>query len=235
MAVEARGANQLHHLVRLVLVGALRPDRLAGLERDRDSGATDLRALVAKGNQVHLDAPLARVPDRLVLERGQIEVRAELPDHPHQDVLVERGSDAERVVVSEQELVDRLDQVRAQEERISRTHGLPDLGEEIVRGRRIEVADVRSEKEDQQPAVRRPLTRRVPQTFLVGRAVPHDRDVLERSQRPLRELESRQGDVDQMEQSPLRPGDAVPRQPADRLEERRPERVVEIPRLDLLR
>jgi hypothetical protein len=109
--------------------------------------------------------------------------------------------------------------------------------------------------------------------------VSHDRDVLERAERPLRELEGRRRDVDEvdehalaaapqalrehrellaasaaelddrdrilegfhhlgrvaLEQPALGARDPVPRQPADRLEQRGAERVVKVLRLDLLR
>ena len=52
-------------------------------------------------DEVHLDALLGRVPDGEVIEGGEIEVAAELAIDADEQVLVERGGDAERIVVGE--------------------------------------------------------------------------------------------------------------------------------------
>ena len=95
----------------------------------------------------------SRVPHRLMIERGEVEVAAELVVDPHEKVLVERGGHAERIVVGEQQVALRLDEVGAEQEKVARGERRADAIEEL-RGRwRIEVADVRAEQQDQHRAV----------------------------------------------------------------------------------
>src|SRR5206468_9771625 len=170
-----------------------------------------------------------------------------------------------------------LDEIRPEKERVPRPERTPDLREELARGGSIEVADVRPEEEDERAPPGRPLAGGSPEPLLVRRAVPDDRDVLERAEGALRELERGRRYVDEVDRHPpaaaprrfgeqgdllaapgpeleqghrvtersnhlvrrpgeqarLRARDPIPGQPADRLEERRTERVVEVLRLDL--
>ena len=209
----------------------------------------------------------------------EVEVGEQLRVHAREQVLVEGGGHAERIVVGEQQVALGLDEVGAEQQRVARAQGPADLREELARGGRIEVADVRAEEEDEHRAAVGPVARGVAQPLLVGRAVADDRDVLEAPERALGELERRRRDVDQVdrapgaaaarsasaiiasfsplpqpsstsvtgsptrrhhlrreprEQAPLGARDPVPRQVADRLEERRAEPVVEVLRLELL-
>ena len=59
------------------------------------------------------------VPDGAVLEGVEIEVAAELAVDPHEQVLVERRGHAERIVVGEQQLALRLDEIRAEQQQIA--------------------------------------------------------------------------------------------------------------------
>src|SRR6266545_1318817 len=92
----------------------------------------------------------------------------------------------------------RLDEIRSEEEGISRTESAPDLREELVGGGRIEVSDVRPEEEDEHRSPASPGGR-PPQPLLVGRAMSHDRDVLEAAESSLGLLQGRGRDVDQMD------------------------------------
>ena len=106
---------------------------------------------------MHLDAALDRVPHGAVGERREVEVGQELRVHPREQVLVEGRRDAERIVVGEQQLALRLDEIRAEQQRVARPQAPPDAGEKLVGGGAIEVADVRAEEEHEHRAVRRAL------------------------------------------------------------------------------
>ena len=214
-----------------------------------------------------------------MVERREVEVPAELAVDAHQEVLVERGRHAERIVVGEQQLAFRLDEVGAEQQEIADVEGRADAIEKACRGRLIEVSDVRAEQQDEHRAAVTARGDRRPQPFLVRRPMPHDRDVTQPVQPLLALLERLRRNVDQVhvragappferlgeqhdlfaaaaaqlddralgvaerrddrpgvprEQLRFGPGDAVPRQPADGVEQARPERVVEILRLELL-
>ena len=149
-------------------------------------------------DQVHLDAALG-VPHGPVVERGEVEVGQELGVDPREQVLVERGRDAHRIVVGQQQLLFRLDQIGSQQERISRPQRAADLAQELLGRRRIEVADVGTEEDHEHRALRRAVARRVPQALLVGRAVAHDGDVVEAPERAFGELQGVGRDVDEMD------------------------------------
>ena len=79
-----------------------------------------------------------------------VEVAAELAVDAHQQIAVERGGHAERIVVGEQQLVLRLHEIGAEQQRVAggrAPHGSR-AGSALAPGR-IEVADVRAEKQHQ--------------------------------------------------------------------------------------
>ena len=154
-----------------------------------------------------------------------------------------------------------------------------DATQEGIGTGRIEVADVRSEEQDQHPGAGARARRHVGQPDLIRRVVRDNGDVIQRSHQtaaassaaaetstrwtvsgpgrdrpesisvtsfsPLPGPSSARVDNGSsrrkicaavpVEQALLRPGDAIPRQPADRLEQRRPERVVQMTRRELAR
>ena len=72
-------------------------DGLATPETDGLAG--EPHRLVLATDEVHLDAAFIVIPNRAMGERRHVEVGASLTIQPHQDVAVERGGDAGRVVV----------------------------------------------------------------------------------------------------------------------------------------
>jgi hypothetical protein len=127
--------------------------RLAGLEADLELGSADVRAHGPGGDQVHLDPAALLVPPRLVAEGLDVEVAVELAVDAGQHVAIEGGGHAGGVVVRGQEHRHRLDQVGGQEQHVARAQAGADVGEELVGGLAIEVADGAAEKEHD----RRPL------------------------------------------------------------------------------
>ena len=210
-------------------------------------------------------------------ERGHVEVAADLPVDSHEQVPVEGGGDAERIVVCEQQLAFLLHQIGADEQRVSRREAAADRLEERVRARRIEVADVRSKEKRQRAPVRRTAAAHRGQSRFVRRLMREDVDAAAVAQRPRgrrergsrhihevdahmaprrRRVEDRRqlgaasrsklhergrlNALDQLaamtlDEPLLCARDAVPRELADRLEQRRPERVVEVLRGQLTR
>src|SRR5688500_2419360 len=74
--LPAGGTGQVVELADRVLVGILRVDALAGTEQER--APEHAHDLPARALEVHLDAALARVVDRLVREGGEVEGAGQL-------------------------------------------------------------------------------------------------------------------------------------------------------------
>src|SRR5205823_7415812 len=79
-------------------------------------------------------------------------IAAELAVDSHEQVAVEGGGDAERIVVGEQQIALRLDEVSADEQRIAAHERRADGPQEGIGAGRIEVADVRPEKQRERPS-----------------------------------------------------------------------------------
>ena len=100
-------------------------------------------------DQVHLHARRVAVPHRAVIELVQREVRLQLRVQSLQQVLVERAGQAQRVVVGEQQIAFRLDEIRAQQQAIAGAKRRPYQAEERGCAGPVEVADVRSQEDDE--------------------------------------------------------------------------------------
>ena len=161
--------------------------------------AADANALIGSADEVHLDPALVAVPDRLMIERCEVELAAEFVVDPLEEVLVEGGGHAERIVVGEQQVALRFDEVGAEQEKVALGERRANAIEEL-RGRwRIEVADIRAEQQDQDRAVGVSRGDRRPQPLLVGRPVPHHRDVSQPVQPLFALLERLRRNVDQVD------------------------------------
>ena len=158
---EARPPPHRHDLARLRTCRSSRSRwtrrrskrHVAAGARDRERSAR-----AATRGASRRGAPPGSRPRGARRRRGRSRARSSRV-HPHEQVLVEGGRDAERIVVGEQQLALRLDEVGAEEQRVARPQRAPDLGEELVGGGRIEVADVRAEEEDEHRPRGRPLAR----------------------------------------------------------------------------
>ncbi len=140
-----------------------------------------------------------RVPERAVLERVEVEIAVELTVDAHEQVLVERGGDTEGIVVGEQQLALRLDEVGAEQERVARPQPAAHAAQEHRRLGGVEVADVGAEEEHERRAARRSCRRRVPQPAIVRRSVLGHRDVRQSRQCAGGKLERGRRDVDQVD------------------------------------
>src|SRR5215471_1239471 len=99
---------------------------------------------------MHFDSLLKLIVAGFVLEFGQIEVRSQFSIDASKKVQIKRPSDAERVVVSCQHLVDRLDQVCAHEEHITPLQVLVYCLQKISNGTWSEIPNRASKEQYQQ-------------------------------------------------------------------------------------
>src|SRR5579862_4439152 len=131
----------LNHFLRIVLVRAFRPDRLAFAHVETEAGLPNRDSLPDLGAQMHLDAPLGFVVSRHMIELCQIEISVELAINSRQEILVEGGCYAGVIVVCERERWDRLFEVGGQEERLSLGERCPNLAQELLAGTRSRIVD----------------------------------------------------------------------------------------------
>ena len=89
--------RQRGELSAIVLVATLGPDRLAAVERDL--GAADVNRLAAGADEMHLDATVLFHPGRAMHECIEVEIRAELVVEAREQVEIECGGNAGRIVV----------------------------------------------------------------------------------------------------------------------------------------
>ena len=94
-------------------------------------------------------------PPRLMREPIEIEIARRAPVETRQQVLVERRRHAERIVVGELQHGIRLDEIEPEQQRVAGTQRRADVAQQRRRLRRIEVADVRSEKQHHRLAARK--------------------------------------------------------------------------------
>ena len=81
-------------------------------------------------------------------ESIEIEIAAQLVVDPAKQIAVERRGDPQRIIVGEEQFAFGFHQIGAEQQRVARAQRPADAGEQIVRGLRREVADVRSEEQD---------------------------------------------------------------------------------------
>ena len=111
-----------------------------------------MHRLPPRRTQMHFDSPFRIIPACFVLETAQIEIRAQFPVDPRQQIHIECRCYARRVVVSEQLQLDALLQVCAEQQRIAGTQKRPHLAQKLFARLAIEVAD-RTPKEQHQQVV----------------------------------------------------------------------------------
>ena len=116
----------------------------------------------------------------------------------HEQVAIECGRHSEWIVVGELQVGLRLDQIGAEQQRVAGRECPANRAQELLRRRRVEVADVRPEQQHQHRAVAGALLGGVAQADFVGLAVADDRDVTEPPERALRLFERLARDVDQV-------------------------------------
>ena len=116
--------------------------------------ARDREVDVARRNQMHLDPRQDVVPARLVTKSIDGDVAIELAIDPFEQVQIERGGDAFRVVVGGDQPVDRLDPVHADQKPRTDTEELAEIAQQIGRRARHEIADGRARKESELGQIR---------------------------------------------------------------------------------
>jgi hypothetical protein len=81
-----------------------------------------------------------------MLEAAEVEVGAQLAVDADQQVQVERGRHAQRIVVGDQQVALGLDEIGAQQKRVPRLQRRRDAAQQRLGRGWIEIADVRSEE-----------------------------------------------------------------------------------------
>src|SRR4029450_12294452 len=195
---EADAFDQLHNLVRLVFVRAFGPDSFCGNQIQIEIDGLDSRSLRARGHEVHLDSGLLCVPERAMLDSGDVEVSAQLSIDPREKVQVERRGDTQGIVIGEQEVALRLHQVGADQQRIALVQNGTDASKNRFRARPIEVADVRAEKQGERHTRPVMIARKGREALLVFGFVRDDREIVDVAKRSRRSHQSGARDIDQM-------------------------------------
>ena len=136
------------HAVARELGRDLGPQLLAARELDLEVERPDRDPAGAPGTQAHLDPLVLRVEERHVLEQVGREVGVELAVEHVQDVAVELGGHAVRVVVGRLQRVDVLDQVGAEQEVVAGGEEPGERAQEAPAGAGREVADRAAEEGD---------------------------------------------------------------------------------------
>ena len=131
-------------------------------------------------------------------EAIEVEIGVQVPVEPYEQVLVERGGDAERVVVGGHQLRLWLHEVCAKHQPVAGPQRRPDRLEKRHGRRRGEVADVRAKKRHHHDAVGRTNRGDTSEPILVGGLVPPNRQVGKSRQGACREIECGRRDVDQL-------------------------------------
>jgi len=80
----------------------------------------------------------------------QIEIAIQLTVDPRQQIQVESRCHADRIIIGGQDLRHRLDQVRPQKKRVTRTKQGADLAQELLRRAALEIADRAAEEQHEQ-------------------------------------------------------------------------------------
>lgn len=141
----AGALRQRGEAVDAVFVAVLGMDALAGPERE--AGAQQSNGLVLLAEQMHLDAVPLAIVDRAMAERGQVEIAAEFAVDPHQDVEVEAGGHAGRIVIGIEQHALVLFEVGADDHLRAAAEdgaGAPQEGLRLVR---LEIANGRAREE----------------------------------------------------------------------------------------
>src|SRR5437667_1712009 len=99
---------------------------------------------------MHLDALRGGVVAHDVLELAKVEVGVQLAVDTGQKIQVESRSDARWIVIRRQKLLDGLNHIRAEQQRISRLQALPDGGKKVDRSLGLEIANITAKKQGQQ-------------------------------------------------------------------------------------
>ena len=128
---------QTDELFLRVFVAAFGPDGFLRLEMEGDRAVGNRDRLASARAEVHFDALQFLVEQGHVLELGEVEIGAKLSIDTGKQVAIERGGDAQRVVVGRNEDVDRFDQVGTQQKRIAGLQNRSENAEEF--GTRITV------------------------------------------------------------------------------------------------
>src|SRR5207247_116811 len=128
-----------------------------------------------------------------------VAVAAQLAVDADQEIAIECGGDAQRIVVGEQQMPLRLHEIGADQEHVAAHERRPDAAQKCVGARGIEVADVRAQEQRQHAAGPKALAPHFLEADFVWRLVGHDTHASERAEHARRRRQRLGGDVDQVQ------------------------------------
>src|ERR1035441_4550603 len=150
LRAEAASISQFRDLPLGVLMTALRPDRLARPERHGEAAPAYIHHLPPFRSQVHLDTAGRLVEPGDMLELAKIEVAVQFPVDPPQQVQVERRRHAQRIVVSFQHPLERLQKIGAEQQPVASRENAAHLAQKTSVRPGIEIADRAAQEQYQQ-------------------------------------------------------------------------------------
>ena len=127
---------------------------------------------------MHLDAALVLVPSCLMSERAKIEVGIQLAIDAAQQIQIEGGRNAGRVVVCIQHAFDIFYQIGSNQEHVARIQRAVKALKEVELFSALKVSDGAAQKQKQQIRSVRPSFRKLPEAF--GIVTMNGRDVHKR-------------------------------------------------------
>src|SRR5262249_52651171 len=183
------------------------PDRLSRPQRDLEIHRAYAHGLRLEGPEMHLDPALLLVVDRFMAEAAQVEVALKLPVDPCKQVQIEGRRDTGRVVISGYELRYGLDQIRAQQERVTWPEQGPDGAQEGQRRTTLEISDRAAEEQNEKLLSGSALRCDLPEAVNVRVLDRLDVDGVDRRKLVLAGMQSGGRDVDRKIQSVIAPGE----------------------------
>src|SRR4029077_19934526 len=106
-----------------------------------EAGFADRNALPGCRAKMHLDASLGLVITHHVLESSEIKISAQLSVDAREQILVERGGNAGRVVIGQPQLRDGLFKISRKQQLVSFAQNRAFFAQEWIARRPVEISD----------------------------------------------------------------------------------------------
>src|ERR1700733_14515003 len=114
-----RALAHLRNCLRIVFMGAFRPNSFAFPQKEAEAGLAKCDSLPNRGPQMHFHAPLGFVIPHGVFDAREIEIAIQFAVDPREKILVECCRNARCVVICRKQLRHRLFKVRRKQESIA--------------------------------------------------------------------------------------------------------------------
>src|SRR5262249_55517170 len=145
-------------------------DRFAGTEQDLR--AADRHSLPLQARQMHLDPAALAIEEGVMLKACDVEICAKLLVHSRQQIAIELGGDAGRIIVRLEQHLLVFDQINADDEYRARSENPSSLMQKCCRLMRLEITDSRPREKTGARQIR-DLLRQCERTAEIGRNRKH--------------------------------------------------------------